>query len=63
MIVLGQVGWVVFINKEWYFATSGVISAVAVGTITLWFVHTERKWGDFLKAGNARLFDPNSGGK
>ena len=60
MLSLGQVGWVVFHNNQGYVIASSSISIVAFVTITLWFVHTSRKWGDFLMSGNVKLFNPRS---
>ena len=55
MLVLGQIGWVMFWNKmdgpAWIYA-SGCISFIAVLTVMIYVLHIERKWKDWLLFSN-----------
>lgn len=59
MCTLAEIGWVVYNGHNQRVAAASIITGVAVITLSMWLLHTERKWGDFLLGGsNAKLYDP-----
>lgn len=59
MCTLAQIGWVSYYSIPSRNIAASIITGVAVVTLAFWFLHTERKWGDFLMGGSeVQLYDP-----
>mmetsp|Transcript_4546 Transcript_4546/g.6940 ORF Transcript_4546/g.6940 Transcript_4546/m.6940 type:complete len:228 (-) Transcript_4546:523-1206(-) len=62
MFVLALLGWVIFwdhTNASVY--ASSVVSVIAVGAMTVFYTHIQRKWGDFLINPEVMLYNPDAG--
>jgi calcium release-activated calcium channel protein 1 len=63
LLVLAQMGWVVFWEKNegsaWIIASS-CVSVIAVLTVIVYLTHTDRKWREWLLASETTLHNPEA---
>lgn len=55
LVMLAQVGWVVFWSHEERNIASSFVTAIALITLLFWSVSTKYKWGSILKKGHRKL--------
>lgn len=55
LVMLAQVGWVVFWSHSSRNIASVFVSAIALITLFFWLVSTKYKWGSILKKGHRKL--------
>ena len=55
LVMLAQVGWVVFWTHDDRNVASIFITAIAIGTLVFWLVSTKYKWAGILKKGHKKL--------
>lgn len=55
LVMLAQVGWVVFWSHGSRNIASIFVTAIAFITLLFWLVSTKYKWGSILKAGHRKL--------
>ena len=60
MLVLAQIGWVIFWHHPALVYAASLVSTVAVAVMVMWFAQTQRKWTDFLLAPDAKLYNPHA---
>ena len=66
MVVLAQIGWIVFAkysedarHSDYRSSVPAtIVTLVAVACLFLWYVHVKAKWGGFNVDGAAKLVDP-----
>jgi len=61
-MVLAQIGWVKlwhYDDRAWIYASS-CISLIAVSTIVVYVLHTDRKWRDWLLTSETKLHNPEA---
>ena len=69
MVVLAQIGWIVFAkysedarHSDYRSSVPAtIVTLVAVACLFLWYVHVKAKWGGFNVDGAAKLVDPLGG--
>ena len=55
LVMLAQVGWVVFWSHKYRNIASIFVSSIAFVTLLFWLVSTKYKWGSILKKGHRNI--------